>query len=248
MPEAPPPTSVPQETQPPPDDSLSHLFKMSTTSAAGQDYVAINSTAIASILVGVASVLVFLASVFLIVPLAGLVCAIVAMIQIRRSNGTQTGTGFAVAGLVLSLGIGGFKAGQQLLISHEANKDTTAIANIIEQLGADLHSARYEEAYDDFTSSEFKRDIDRKTFAATFEQLQGALYGPIEYARWNGQPVMYEEVGNSGVLDATAMAMIKFKKPSTPDRQLFVFSNRDGAWKIDQCSYFNLKNKKKKAQ
>lgn len=249
MPDAQPPTSVPQETQSSHDESLSHLFKMSTTSAGGQEYVAINATSIASVLVGVASVVAFLANVLLIVPIAGLVCATVAMIQIRRSNGTQTGTGFAVAGLVLSLGIGGFKVGQQLYISHEAGKDTQVIAGIIERLGADLHSARYDDAYDDFMSPEFKREVDRKTFAATFQQIQNmSEYGPVEYAKWNGEPIDYEEVGNSGVKDATAMAMVKFKKPSTAARPLFVFSNRDGTWKIDECSFFPSKKKKKSGQ
>jgi hypothetical protein len=249
MPDAPPPTSVPPDAQSQHDEALAHLFKMSTTSAGGQEYVAINSTSIASVLIGVASVLVFLADVLFIVPLAGLVCAIVALVQIRRSSGTQTGTAFAVAGLVLSLGIGGFKAGQHLLVSHEANKDTVVIADIIQRLGADLHSARYDDAYDDFFSPEFKRQVDRKTFAATFEQLQGPMgYGPVEYAKWNGEPVAYEEVGNSGVKDATAMVMVKFKKASTAARPLFGFSNRDGTWKIDECTFFDTKKKKKAAQ
>jgi len=249
MPDAPPPTSVPPDAQSQHDEALAHLFKMSTTSAGGQEYVAINSTSIASVLIGVASVLVFLADVLFIVPLAGLVCAIVALVQIRRSSGTQTGTAFAVAGLVLSLGIGGFKAGQHLLISQEANKDTVVIADIIQRLGTDLHSARYDDAYDDFFSPEFKRQVDRKTFAATFEQLQGPMgYGPVEYAKWNGEPVAYEEVGNSGVKDATAMVMVKFKKASTAARPLFGFSNRDGTWKIDECTFFDTKKKKKAAQ
>jgi len=249
MPDAPPPTSVPPDAQSQHDEALAHLFKMSTTSAGGQEYVAINSTSIASVLIGVASVLVFLADVLFIVPLAGLVCAIVALVQIRRSSGTQTGTAFAVAGLVLSLGIGGFKAGQHLLVSHEANKDTVVIADIIQRLGADLHSARYDDAYDDFFSPEFKRQVDRKAFAATFEQLQGPMgYGPVEYAKWNGEPVAYEEVGNSGVKDATAMVMVKFKKASTAARPLFGFSNRDGTWKIDECTFFDTKKKKKAAQ
>lgn len=249
MPDAPPPTSVPPDAQSQHDEALAHLFKMSTTSAGGQEYVAINSTSIASVLIGVASVLVFLADVLFIVPLAGLVCAIVALVQIRRSSGTQTGTAFAVAGLVLSLGIGGFKAGQHLLVSHEANKDTVVIADIIQRLGTDLHSARYDDAYDDFFSPEFKRQVDRKTFAATFEQLQGPMgYGPVEYAKWNGEPVAYEEVGNSGVKDATAMVMVKFKKASTAARPLFGFSNRDGTWKIDECTFFDTKKKKKAAQ
>ncbi len=249
MPDAPPPTSVPPDAQSQHDEALAHLFKMSTTSAGGQEYVAINATSIASVLIGVASVLVFLSDVLFIVPLAGLVCAIVALIQIRRSSGTQTGTAFAVAGLVLSLGIGGFKLGQKLLISHEANKDTVVIADILQRLGADLHSARYDDAYDDFFSPEFKREVDRKTFAATFQQLQNlAEYGPIEYAKWNGEPVNYDEIGNSGVKDATAMAMVKFKRNAMSARPLFVFSNRDGTWKIDECTFFQTKKKKKAAQ
>lgn len=248
MPDAPPPTSTPPETQSPQDDSLAHLFKMSTTSAGGQEYVAINATSIASVLIGVASVLAFLANELLIVPLAGFVCAIVAIVQIRRSNGTQSGMAFALVGLVLALGIGGFKGGQQLIISHEDSKDSRVIADILQRLGTDLHSARYDEAYDDFFSPEFKREVDRKSFSAMFQQIQNmSEYGQVEYARWNGQRVEYEEVGTSGVKSASAMALVKFQKPATPARPIFVFSDRDGTWKIDECSFFPSKKKKKGA-
>ena len=83
---------------------------MSTTAGLGSgDYVAINGAAIASILIGVGSAIVlFDSKMLLVVPLAGIVCAILAWVQISQSNGTQTGRAVAAIGMLLSLGFGGF--------------------------------------------------------------------------------------------------------------------------------------------
>src|SRR3989442_50419 len=98
------------------DDPFLKLHKMSTTAGLGSgDYVAINGTAIASLLLGIASALVlFGAHLLLLIPLAGVVCGILAFRQIADSNGTQTGRGLAAVGLLLSLGFGGFSIGKEV--------------------------------------------------------------------------------------------------------------------------------------
>ena len=90
-------------------DPFAHLHKMSTTAGLGSgDYVAINGTAIAAILLGVCSALVLFNSlIFLLIPLLGVIAAIVAFKQISASNGTQTGREVAAIGMLLSfLGLG----------------------------------------------------------------------------------------------------------------------------------------------
>src|SRR3954469_7316845 len=98
------------------DDPFLKLHKMSTTAGLGSgDYVAINGTAIAALLLGIASALVlFGLHLLLLIPLAGLVCAILAFRQITDNNGTQTGRGLAAVGLVLSIGFGGFSIGKEV--------------------------------------------------------------------------------------------------------------------------------------
>src|SRR5579859_5091705 len=89
-------------------ETFSHLYKMSATAGvATTDYAAINSMAIVALILGVASVLALAWDVLLVIPLAGLVCALIAFRQIAGSNGTQAGKGLALAALLLALGFGG---------------------------------------------------------------------------------------------------------------------------------------------
>src|SRR5437762_797964 len=89
-------------------DPMTRLYKMSTTAGVGsQDYVAINNAAIVSVILGLCTALAFLGIPFLIVGAAGIVFGIIAIAQIRHSNGTQGGIGLAVLGILLSLALAG---------------------------------------------------------------------------------------------------------------------------------------------
>ena len=105
-------SNVPTEVEPStpsdpaaPDPFLS-LHKMSTTAGLGSaDYVAINGTALATIILGIASaVVLFDNNLLLLIPLAAVVCGVLAFVQITQSNGTQTGKLLVVAGVLLALG------------------------------------------------------------------------------------------------------------------------------------------------
>src|SRR4051812_11954856 len=92
-------------TQQADDDPLSHLHKMSTTAGLGSgEYVAVNGMAVVAIILGLASSLSLLDTAFLVsVPPLTIVLAILALWQISDSNGTQTGRGLAIGGLLLAL-------------------------------------------------------------------------------------------------------------------------------------------------
>ncbi len=229
------------------DEPLAHLFKMSTTSAGGQDYVAINPTAIAALILGIASVLALVNEVLLIVPLAGLICGIIALLQIRRSNGTQTGISFAIIGLCLALLIGGARAAQQVIESTHNSKDTQIMAGLIEKFGQDIHTGRYREAYEDLTTHAFQEEVDYNTFNTTMETLQKTT-GQVQSCKWNQEQPHFEDVGTTGVRGAYAMGLMKFSKFKDPGRPVFSFSDREGTWKIDGLSFFQQKRKKKPAQ
>src|SRR3954471_20757728 len=81
-------------------DPLHNLYRMSRTAGLGSgDYVAINNTAILSLILGLAGVLSVLYPLLLVVSAAALVCGILALVQIRSSNGTQSGRAFAALGI-----------------------------------------------------------------------------------------------------------------------------------------------------
>src|SRR5213596_2432440 len=95
--------------QPPDDDPLAHLHKMSTTAGLGSgDYVAVNGAAVFALLLGLASALALLDELLLVIPLTGIIIAMVARRQIRQSNGTQTGRGLVALGVLLMLVFGGY--------------------------------------------------------------------------------------------------------------------------------------------
>jgi hypothetical protein len=228
------------------EDPLAHLFRMSTTSVAGQEYVAINPTSIVALLLGVASVLALVADVMLIIPLAGVICAIVAIVQIRRSSGTQTGRSFAIAGLVVALLIGGARAGQEVAASVRDRRESQNIAAVIERFGQGVHAARYDEIYDDLTTQAFRERVDRSSFAVALQQVQNQSgYGQLDSIEWNQQRMPFQEVGTSGNRLASAMGIMKFRKSDFVGRPVFTFSNREGTWKIDSSSMFVEKKRKR---
>src|SRR5437763_244038 len=84
------------------DAHLASLHKMSTTAGVTNlGYVAVNQTAIVAALLGLASALAFFGWLLLVIPIVGVVFAIVAIRQINDSSGTQTGRGLALLGLAL---------------------------------------------------------------------------------------------------------------------------------------------------
>src|SRR5271167_101284 len=105
------PPTMPQIHTDPSDelDPFQRLHKMSTTAGLGSgDYVAINNAALTALLLGIASCLVLWGStLLLVIPALSVLSAILAFRQVSASNGTQTGKGMALLGLLLSLGMGG---------------------------------------------------------------------------------------------------------------------------------------------
>src|SRR5690348_12044880 len=105
------PTETPASdpTADPAELHLARLHKMSTTAGLGStDYVAVNTPAVIALILGLASAAVLIDPIFFVVPLAGLICSIMAISQIRRSNGTQTGLGLAALALLLTFGFSAF--------------------------------------------------------------------------------------------------------------------------------------------
>src|SRR5688500_18355240 len=151
------PELTPTDTQTPPqnradsptgDDPLSHLHKMSTTAGLGStEYVAVNGPAVFALIFGLFSVLALFENILLIVPLTGIVCAILALRQISQSNGTQTGRALAIGGLVLSLVFGGYVVTNQLTEASRTRADREQIAAVVDQFGQDIVAGNYSAAY-----------------------------------------------------------------------------------------------------
>src|SRR4051812_9800902 len=126
-------------------DPLAHLHKMSTTAGLGTtEYVAINGPSVVAVILGLASALAIVDTILLIVPIAGVICSIVALMQIQKSAGTQTGRGLAALGLLLSLGFVGYVGYMNIAAAQQERTDRAAIESIIAELTTDIKQGDYD--------------------------------------------------------------------------------------------------------
>ena len=125
---------------------------MSTTAGiTTQEYVAINIPSIVALFLGLAGVLAVLWPVLLLVPAAGVVVGLIALAQIRASNGTQTGRGFALLGSSCRLAIGSFVAVRSVIERNQSGADRRRSSARSMQLGRHVASR----------SMSSLRDVDR---------------------------------------------------------------------------------------
>ena len=214
-------------------DSLAKLYHMSTTAGVGtQEYVAINPTAVAALVLGLASVLALLSSVLLVIPVAGVVCSLVAISQIRRSNQTQTGLALAACGLVLSIGLGGGRTVYHVVKRFHVSADEQRIAQLMQELGQDLKAENYDKAYALF-NDRFHDRISRTTFENAFLGYKKlSTSGTIQKIEWNKEPMLMEDQPGNDVTVASGMAFFQFERDPAPRRSVIVFEKSEGQWRI----------------
>ncbi|MGA3068038.1 MAG: DUF4190 domain-containing protein [Tepidisphaeraceae bacterium] len=226
----------PAHTDPAADtEPLLHLHKMSTTAGLGsQDYVAINVTAVVAVIFGLASALCALGYLLLIIPIVGTVLGIVALRQIRNSNGTQSGRALAWTGLVLAggitIGIGGYHVAD---ILHR-RADEQALSDLCGQFGQALANHQYEQAYALF-DADFQQRYSLDAFKDHLIQTQQQTMAPtIASAAWNGLADFRTDA--QGVERANSMIRLHFPDSSSDydDPRLEIhFTRTSDGWRID---------------
>lgn len=226
-------------------DPLAGLFHMSTTAGAGtQDYVAINAVAICSVFFGVASVLVVMSNVLFVIPAVALACGVLALIQIRSSNGTQTGRGLAATGLILALLLGGGKLAYDLYVQLHVSADERAIGEAIHDFGKDVADHNYEAAYNRFNDT-FKNRVSLTEFRHGFEAATDVPgLGRLQGIEWNHQSVDLATRPDSNVMDAYAMSYFNYSGFSEPRRVVMALEKSNGVWRPEAIeSMFPVKKK-----
>ena len=217
-------------------DPLASLHKMSTTAGiTSQEYVAINIAAIVAFVLGSASLLAVLSAVLLVIPLAAIVTALVALRQIRDSNGTQTGRAFAWLAIVVSLGIGGYKLVEFIGDRYQTRADRQAIIAKFDELGPLVQARDYDKAYALFTTR-FQNRINPQTFAAKWDAVQAYPdLGRITSIKWNETNILFQDERDSGTRVAYAAAWVAFEKSREPARYTFDFRKSGPKWEIDDA-------------
>ena len=221
------------------DDPFQRLHKMSITAGLGSgDYVAISGLAIAAVLLGVASaVVLFHVRLLLVIPIAGVVCAVLAWRQVGQSNGTLTGRGLAVLGLALSLGLGGFEGSQVVMAWTSSRSERDQVISLIRGFGQDIVAGRFPQAYDR-CDDEFHHNVSLARFEGTWRQVrQSKLLGNMTGTDWNGllnfdaDPVTGQPIGGG-------MVLIHFDSSPEPVRTDMFFKYGDHGWVIDRIPEF----------
>ncbi len=217
------------------NDPFLRLHKMSTTAGLGSgDYVAINGSAIAALLLGIASALVLFNSyLLLLLPLAGIVCGVLAFRQITSSNGTQTGRILAGIGLLLSIGFGGFFIGKEAIETTTNKHDEREVVAVIEQFGDLIKNDKYAEAYN-LLDDRFKDRLPESVFTERWKANSASpIVGHIAGMTWNGH-LGFETDAVSDQRVASGIILISFDKLTAKDRQSMLFRKANGKWQIDQ--------------
>lgn len=157
-------------------DPLASLHKMSRTAGLGGDeYVAVNNTAVVALLLGLASSLAIFGTLLLVIPVLACVVAIVAIRQINHSAGTQTGKGLAWSGLILAIAFVLLVGGREVQHLRQVRRQQDQIVALVRELGGNLNRADYEAAWRQF-SPRFQQRVRKEDFVAVWTQHQTSPY------------------------------------------------------------------------
>lgn len=207
---------------------------MSTTAGVGsQDYVAINMSAVAALILGLASVLVLLSPTLLLVPAVAIILGIAAVKQVRDSNGTQTGHALAWLGMLVAVGMVTFIGARELRSTMENNAQQRAVEQAVQQLGDALKAGDTKKAYDMFSPIFRERtDVPYTVFAERWKTvLENPIYGKMTSFGTNGR-VEASAIQADGSRQASTMLVVSFEKTKLPLRCPIFLRQVDGEWKV----------------
>ncbi|HWE04442.1 MAG TPA: hypothetical protein VG326_18705 [Tepidisphaeraceae bacterium] len=217
-------------------EALAHLAKMSGTGSAfgAAEYVAISPMSIVTLMFGFASALSLLVSLFLFIPLVGILCGLLALRQIRNSNGTQGGLIFVFSGMILCLLFGGAVSARQAVAAARTRRDTQQCADVLAKFGDEIKAQRYDVIYNDMTSDVFRDMVPLKRFRESLATVRvHPFLGELQSVKWAGNPIDFEPVAGTDAKFAYAMMLLKFQKGQDPAREMIKLTDRDGSWKIE---------------
>jgi hypothetical protein len=241
-------TDVHTESSPasPADAHLAQLHKMSTTAGVtNQGYVAVNQTAVVAVFLGLASALALLGWLLLVIPVVGIIFAVVAIWQIKDSAGTQTGRGLAIAGLALCLLLGGGEVVKEWREIAAKQDDENKIAATLSDVGKFIRAGQFDGAYALFDDA-FRKRVSLKQFKSTWDAVQApAALDQMQSMEWNGVSPHVESAG--GIPLAETKAIIKFKKVSA-ERFDVTMRKVGDKWLISRMAFFPEPKKSNNSQ
>lgn len=215
------------------NDPLRGLYKMSTTAGLGSaDYVAINWLSVLAFLLGLASLLSLAGLSLLVVPLAAILCAVLALWQIQTSNGTQSGRLLAIGGLALALVFGGIQIVRTVQQRAREKADEQQLSTIINELAQTVKSRDYEKAYTLF-SDRFTQRVSKNEFIQKWKPLEDTqLLGALKSIEGNGE-YRFDVDPTSDIRYGRTLLVLAFDKAQAPTRLDILFRHTGQKWVIE---------------
>ena len=229
MPDPAPPAAAPDR------DPVTGLRPMSRTAGLGMhDYAAINTFAVVALALGLAGWLVVFGAALVVVPLAGLILAVLAVRQIRRSSGTETGLLLAILGGLLSLGFIAYAVATYASAATRDRTDTRQIDAAVKQLGRDIVAAKFDAAYALF-HPRFHEAFPRQAFEQDLRGLQSSpFYGKVDSLR-AGDILRFETDRSTGRRTGVGQIVATITLPdgkTAEPRHNAVFWKDGDTWKV----------------
>lgn len=218
------------ERQPSGKDPIASLHKMSTTAGVGVgEYVAINNLAITATLLGLGTALVFVAWPLIMLGGAAIICGIIGLWQVRKSNGTQSGRVLAWMGILLSVliagGWGANEARREMALRPEEEK----INQLIEQMSQFVSAGEFGKAYE-LTGAPFREKVSLAQFESGWKLTQQEM-GALQSMRGNNYFDFAPE--ETGAITARTMAELHFAKAASDVRiRLELRKERGEQWRF----------------
>src|SRR4030095_16599748 len=127
---------------PPDDDPIAGLHKMSTTAGVGTaDYVAINTMSVVAAVLGLLTLLALAHWLFMFMGVSAIVWGLIALSQIKDSNGTQGGAMTAWAGILMAVLFAGVAVAMEYRARAALAPERQRVNALIDQIGKRVMAA-----------------------------------------------------------------------------------------------------------
>jgi hypothetical protein len=158
-------------------DPTAGLYKMSTTAGVGTaDYVAVNTMSVVAAVVGLATLLALAHWLFMFIGLAAIVCGLIALHQIRDSNGTQGGAMTAWAGIVMAVLFAGIALAMEYRSRAALVPERQGVNALIDRVGKLIISAEAARAKGETDAASAPDDARKAAVRAMAQEASRAEY------------------------------------------------------------------------
>lgn len=219
------------------DPELSHLaglHRMSRTAGLGSsDYTAVNTLSVVGLIVAGASALALVTPFFLLLSILGVVLAVMAIVQIRNSGGTQTGLPLAALALLLSATFSGISGVKYINSITQEKADIRELDELVQNFGKAIAEQKDADAYL-MTDTRFQEGTTLPQFQNLWQELAKApTLGALQGARTQKLFVI-EADPETGYRMAIGNALLdtKLRQGNDAFKTEMRFRNKDGKWRI----------------